>query len=90
MVDTRDTRDIRIRWWLSLVVDVGVTLPDIRVTIHTQRRKPSRHKTLNQCWFNVGLRRWTNVKPTLIQRLVSAARRRRNNLDLVGRMSNKL
>ena len=36
---------------------------------------PSRHKTLNQCWFNVGppsARRWTNVKPTLIQRLGSA------------------
>ena len=33
----------------------------------------SRLKTVNQCWFKLvhRLRRWTNVKPTLIQRLVS-------------------
>ena len=33
----------------------------------------SRHKTLNQCWLNVGpaSRRCTNVEPTLIQGLVS-------------------
>ena len=35
--------------------------------------QPSRHKTLNHCWFNVNrLRRWTNVKTTMIQRIVSA------------------
>ena len=35
---------------------------------------PSRHNTLNQCWFKVypRLRRWTDVKLKLIQRLVSA------------------
>ena len=34
--------------------------------------RPSRHNMLNQCWFNVGLRRWTIVNPPLNQRLVSA------------------
>ena len=36
--------------------------------------KPSRHKTLNQCWFSLvhRLRRWINAKPTLTQRLVSS------------------
>ena len=33
---------------------------------------PSRHMTLNQCWFTLvhRRRRWNNIKPTLIQRLV--------------------
>ena len=26
---------------------------------------------LNHCWFNVGLRCWTNFKPTMTQRTVS-------------------
>ena len=35
---------------------------------------PSRHKALTQSWLTLvhDLRRWSNVKPTLIQCLVSA------------------
>ena len=37
-----------------------------------KRLYPSRHETLNQCWFNVGPPswRWSNIKPALVQRLV--------------------
>ena len=39
------------------------------------RSHPSGHKTLSKCFNNVG-RQWTNVNPTLIQRIVSAGKLR--------------
>ena len=32
----------------------------------------SKHETFNQCWLNVAQRRrrWANIQPTLLQRLV--------------------
>ena len=41
--------------------------------MHCEQVHSSRHKTLNQCLFNVGPpSQWTNVKQTFIQLLVSA------------------
>ena len=55
----------------QLTEDHPTITPDV-LSLLGDILSPSRHNnTLNQCWFNNGLP-LVNVKPTLIQRLVSA------------------
>ena len=44
----------------------------LRRLIITKLLHPSKQEILNQCRFSVGLRRWPNIKPALVQCLVFA------------------
>ena len=37
---------------------------------YRNRKKDRKHERLTECWFNVGPPSWSNIKPTLGQRLV--------------------
>ena len=52
-------------FWIHLIVWIAAVVHIDKKKIVENKEK----KTLNKCWFK--LRRWTNVKPALIQRLAS-------------------